>query len=345
MVSQSSSRAPDAFPPPLVSGADLLDIISKRREKGVAFEFPGLPAPTAEEKLDEKKRIQSGKGHDFMWLRQMRVQEGDLWRYAILLFEYVDQSRRGFAVVDTEELTGREISGDENERGGVSSHVVVRLPIKQYDDASYRCAIETAPHITRSEIEKFLSRQLRRQATAGEWSYNITVQGKKKPEEKVYRYNPKLLLYADIGQKIDFTISGGRELAQMIFTKYHEKRSIGKATSITTPQDIVADVELKVSAKQGPDDPKERYAWLSGVRAHFETNGYKSRMVYRNIGGGTLSGSVHRALAGATDLVMCQKELISFDAEPKDWYGRINTKVTDQLIELLDKDSLWERSQ
>jgi len=130
----------------------------------------------------------------------------------------------------------------------------------------------------------------------------------------------------------------------MIFVKHSEKRSIGKATS-ATHQDIVADVELKISAKQGPDDPKARYAWLASVRAHFENSGYRSRMLYRNLSGSVVSGSVHQALAGATDLVMCQKELMSFDEKPKDLYPKIDTDVTDQLIEFLDKDALWERSQ
>ena len=54
--------------------------------------------------------------------------------------------------------------------------------------------------------------------------------GKKKGETraKEYRYNPRLELFADIGRRIDFALSGGRELAHMTFTKRAEKTSIGR---------------------------------------------------------------------------------------------------------------------
>lgn len=51
--------------------------------------------------------------------------------------------------------------------------------------------------------------------------------------EKEYRYTPRLELFADIGRKIDFALSGGRELAHMTFTKRSEKQSIAKPTSVT----------------------------------------------------------------------------------------------------------------
>jgi hypothetical protein len=162
--------------------------------------------------------------------------------------------------------------------------------------------------------------------------------------EKEYRYNPRLELFADIGRKINFVLSGGRELAHMTFTKRSEKQSIGKPTSVAH-KDIYADVELKVSAKQGPEDKKERMTWLAEVRNYYETHGYESRMYYRNIGGGILSGQIHQALAGATDLVMCQKELISLKKEPKEWYPRISAEISEQMISLLNTDGLWERSK
>jgi hypothetical protein len=171
------------------------------------------------------------------------------------LFEFVDASKRSFSVVDMGKLTGREISGESEERGSLSAHVVVRLPIKQYDDGSYRCAIEVTPHITRSAIEQFLCRQLRRQASADELTFTAEVSDKKGGViEKRYRYNPRLELFADIGRKLDFALSGGRELTHMTFTKRSEKKSIGKPTAVDH-RDIVADVEFKVAAKQGPRRP------------------------------------------------------------------------------------------
>ena len=68
-------------------------------------------------------------------------------------------------------------------------------------------------------------------------------------------------------------------------------------------------------------------------------------MSYRNIGGGILSGQVHQALAGATDLVMCQKELISLTTSPKDWYKGIDEDVVTQMIGFTNADQLWERSK
>jgi hypothetical protein len=68
-------------------------------------------------------------------------------------------------------------------------------------------------------------------------------------------------------------------------------------------------------------------------------------MTYRNLGGSILSGAVHQALAGATDLVMCQKELILLSEDPKDWYAGIDSKVAGQMMDLTNEDALWERSR
>jgi len=108
---------------------------------------------------------------------------------------------------------------------------------------------------------------------------------------------------------------------------------------------LYADVELKVSAKQGPDDPKERMQWLATIRSYYESRGYESRMYYRHIGGGILSGPVHHALAGATDLIMCQKELISLNRKPKEWYPKIRNEIKEQMIGLLNTEDLWERTK
>ena len=59
----------------------------------------------------------------------------------------------------------------------------------------------------------------------------------------------------------------------MTFTKRSEKQSIGKPTSLEH-KDVYADVELRVSAKQGPDDPIERVSWLQTVRSYYEKIGY-----------------------------------------------------------------------
>jgi hypothetical protein len=345
IVSFSTSHAPEEHKPPMVPAAEALAIIEKRHQKNWAIEFFGLQETAKDVEKGEDDRIKRGKGYDFLWLRDIRFQDKAPWRYAILLFEFIDQSKRSFSVVDTLKLTGREISGNDAERGSRSAHVVVRVPVKQYDDGSYRCVIEVAHSITRSDIENFLCRQLRRQSSAEQSTYTVRSADKKgRPFDKEYRFTPRLELFADIGRKLDFAASGGRELAYMTFTKRSERRSIGKKTEVKH-EDVIADVQYKVSAKQGPDDPKERVGWLSSVRTHFESNGYESHMYYRNLGGGILSGQVHQALAGAADLVMCQKELISLTKSPKDWYGKIDGDVVEQMIAFTNADQLWERSK
>ncbi len=142
LVSQSSTRAPEEHKPPTIPGDELFGVIEKRRKEGWAIEFLGLPETEIEAEKGETARIASGKGYDFLFLRQITTEERPPWNFVTMLLEYVDASKSSFSVVHTENLTGREISGAEEERGSRSAHVVVRLPIKQYDDGAYRCAIE-----------------------------------------------------------------------------------------------------------------------------------------------------------------------------------------------------------
>ena len=346
LVSYSTCRASEEHKAPMMTANEALTILQKRHEKEWTIEFLGMhEGPGSLPKDDE--RIKAGKKDkfDFVLLREIKFEDKAEWRFAVMLFEFIDQTKKSFSVVNTQNLKGREISGDAPERGSRSAHVVVRIPVKQYDDRSYRCVIEVSHAITRGDIEHFLCRQLRRQSAADELSFHVrSVDAKGKATEKNYRYTPRLELFADIGRKLDFALSGGRELSHMTFTKRSERRSIGKATEVKH-DDVIADVEYRVSAKQGPDDPKERIGWLTKIRSFFESDGYEARMYYRNLAGGILSGQVHQALAGATDLVMCQKELISLHNAPKDWYGKIDPDIASQMIALADADELWERSK
>lgn len=344
LVSRATSRAPDDCKPPMTTANEALAVISARMAKKWAIEFPTVPDRDRDEGETEDQRIARCKGNNFIWLRQMQYIRKPPWEFCVLLFEYVDASKASFSVVDIDQLTGREISGRDNERGSVSAHVVIRLPIKQYDDGSYRCGIEAARNIPRLEIERFLCRQLRRWSSSEGLVFSVNLIDKKgRSNEKNYRYNPRLELFSDIGRRLDFVSGGGRELTHMTFTKRSTKQALGKKTSIDH-QDIIADVELKISAKQGPSDTKKRTAWLVGVRKHFELQGYETRMYYRHISGGMMSGEVHQALAGATDLVMCQKELISV-AHAREWYSKISDDVAERIISLLNTDELWERSK
>jgi hypothetical protein len=162
---------------------------------------------------------------------------------------------------------------------------------------------------------------------------------------KTYRYNPRLELHADVGRSLSFATTGGKELAQMTFSKRSAKQSIGGKDHVKQ-QELIADVELRVNAKQGPEDPKERMAWLTNIRSFYEGNGYQTKLTYRHLAtGGVLSGSVHKALAGASDLVMCPKELMSLKHGLRDWYAKIDGEIEEQMATFLDKDQLWERGK
>jgi hypothetical protein len=130
----------------------------------------------------------------------------------------------------------------------------------------------------------------------------------------------------------------------MIFTKRSEKQSLGKATEVVH-KDVYADVEMKVSAKQGPDDPAKQSAWVEYLKEQFKLRGFESRVYYRSAEGGVFSGEISQAMAGATDLIMCQKEVILLDRQPKRWSANINSEIAEKMQALLDNDDLWERGQ
>jgi hypothetical protein len=248
LVSRSVSRAPEAFKPPIVEGFELFTILGERSAAGAAIEFFGATETEKDADETDDERIARCAGHNFIWLRQIEIVTKGAYKYATLLLEFVDQSKKSFSVVDTSSLKGRDITGAKNERGGVSCHVVVRLPIKQHDDGDYRCSIEVAHSINRGMIEAFLCRQLRRWAHANELTFEEHMPDKKgKMSVKEYRYNPRLELFADVGRSLSFATAGGRELSHMTFTKRSTRQSIGGKDHVLH-QELIADVELKVSA-------------------------------------------------------------------------------------------------
>jgi hypothetical protein len=346
LASRSVSRAPGAFPPPLIEGHEAFLMLSERQQGGGAIEFFGADEAGRDAEESDADRIKRGAGHNFIWLRQITIVDRGAHRYVTMLLEFVDQNKTSFSVVDTSNLKGRDITGGRNERGGVSCHVLVRLPIKQHDDGVYRCAIESAHHINRGMIEAFICRQLRRWAQTNEITYEVHTPDKKgRMNAKGYRYTPRLELHADVGRSLSFATSGGKELAQMTFSKRSTKQSIGGKDHVKH-QELIADVELRVSAKQGPDDAKERMAWLTNIRSFYEGQGYQTKMTYRHLAsGGVFSGKVHKALAGAADLVMCPKELMSLKHGLRDWYAEIDDEIEEQMATFLDKDQLWERGK
>jgi hypothetical protein len=196
-------------------------------------------------------------------------------------------------------------------------------------------------------IENFICRQLRRWARSEELSYDVSAPDKKKAGQintKAYKYTPRLELSADVGRALSFATAGGRELAQMTFSKRSAKQSIGGKDHVLD-EEIIADVVLKYNAKRGPKDPAERVKWFTRLRSLYEQEGYKTNVMYRQLNGAMVTGKIHQALAGATDLVMCQKELMSLKHDYRDWYSNIDDEVADQMATFLGKDELWRRGK
>jgi hypothetical protein len=336
LVSTTVSRAPEEHKSPIHGGWELLHLIDKRRAKKWAIEYIN-----SLDDDDEDARAKKGQGHNFLRLRHCRFEEIHGFRYAILLFEFVDQGVTSFPVVHTSTFTGREIAGDDEERGATAAHVVIRMPGAQgYDDGNYRCAFEAVPPITRRDIETFLSRQIRR---ADDWTFSVDIPGKRKTLTKVYSYHPKFNLFGDIGRRLS-GIGDGRILNYMLFTKRSEKQAVGKATAVLH-KDVYADVDLRISAKQGPQDPEEQRGWVEALRQTYKERGFESRLYYRHVNGGTLSGEVHQAVDGAADIMMCPKEIISLNKKPKRWTATINSEIAERMMALLDNDELWERDK
>jgi hypothetical protein len=121
-----------------------------------------------------------------------------------------------------------------------------------------------------------------------------------KSSKRSYQYRPTLELHAEVGRKL--SLGTGGELTHMLFTKKADRQSIGVETDVDH-EDILADVEIRVSARQGPQDPEEKKHWFERIRGFYRGLGYESRVFYRHAKGRTLSGQVHAAEADAADLL------------------------------------------
>lgn len=347
MLSYSTSRAPGDAPP--IGAAESIKLLDARRKKGWAIEFPGLDDKKwhrgkdeeRDEEEQEKARMKAGEGLDAVRIRAVRFEEAEDYTYATVLVEALDSTARSFAVVNIENFEGREIAADPKERGSAAAHIVVRIPNENaHDLGKYRCAIETVHPITRTEIEHLFNRQLRRYAEANEITFPMTVHKGKKPESKNYRFTPRLELSADVGRKLSF--SSDKTLSHMVFTKRAEKQSIGKGT-IVTHQEIIAEVEHKVRASQGPAEPGAQKTWSEQWADWYRGQGFEVRFYFRHANGRVEGGSLHKAIAGATDLLMCPRAQIVLKKAPKKWVSSINTEIATALKELLDTDGLWVR--
>ncbi|MCA0317487.1 MAG: hypothetical protein LCH88_05385 [Proteobacteria bacterium] len=342
-VSKSVTRAPQEHSPPIHGAEELLSYIDHRRKLGHAVEFHG-----ATDDPDDGRRIAGGKKFDFIRLRDLRITSANGRRYADLLVEYVNQAERSFPVVNLDTYEGREVEADRDERGAAAAHVIVRLPqANEYEDGQYRCAIEAVHSVTRSDIAMLLSRQLLRVARDREFNFSVEIppKGKARGREKAYRYHPKIDLLADVGRALDAATSPKRTLSHMVFVNRSERQELAGATSVID-REYTASVEVKVSAKEAPADEGERSGWWTKLRQTWENRGYETRVYYRSVGGGMLSGEVqHRDIEGAADLVLCPRELVDIPGEAKRWRATFCEQTLGKLRELVDRDELWSRTK
>lgn len=338
LVSRSTSRSPQEHKPPVHSGQELFEILAKRVQDNNCIEF--FDAENDDD--DDLARIAGNLGKNFIRISRMSKVENDNWTYVTFLLDFIDNSVKSFPVVDIVKYEGRDLSGGENERGSFSAHMVVRLPKNgNYDDGSYRCAMESISNVTRRNVEYLLSRQLRRYAKMFDWRFSIVISGaSKKDKVKEYQYHSRLELFADIGRSL-FGSKDQKQLSHIVFTNRSEKQAIAQATAVTH-EDIYASVEVKISAKQGPENPQRKLEWVNTLKDFYQKRGYETKMYFRHLKGDKVSGVVHPSLASAADLLMCPRESIFTKSEPRKWVSEISTEIRDQMKELLDRDELWQ---
>lgn len=337
LLSRSTTRVRNQIAP-AERGIDLLKVLEARRTKKWAVEYFG-----ADEEDDEEKRIEAGKGHDYIRLCHLRFEETKDYDYVTGLVEFMDASISKFAVVDYETFKGHEISGEKSsERGATAAHIVVRLPKDHlHDSGEYRCAVEAVHGITRSDIEVLFCRQLRRDADYLGLTFTAEVRKGLKVEKRDYRYTPRLELVADVGRSLA-TISGSGDLYGMIFTKRRDKQSTAGPVA-AAHEDFVADVRIYVGANQGPPNPQDRLNWAERIQNDFSLRGFDTKILFRHANGGVVSGDVHKSVNAAADLLMCQREHISLEKQPKSWVSTIQSEIADKMRAIVDEDALWER--
>lgn len=342
LVSRSKARTSDRDQAPTLPGFDLLRVLQNRFADKTAIEFIG-----SDNDKDDSVRIKLGKGHDFIRIKDIKFTKTTSHRYVYILFEYGDQRIKTLPLVHTESFAGREMEGEIEEVGASCTHVAIRLPSEtDYDVGRYRCAIEYVNGgVSRKLIETFFRRQLRRYADVEDLTFDIFKPNKKgKPTKFEYKFHPSLELMADVGRKLGAFAGSKKILTQILFTKRSERRSAGKPTDVVM-SDYTADVEVKISALQGPEDQAEKRSWVSRIRAEYEAQGYLTHLSYRYAGGTTLKGKASAEVAGAADLLMCPKEIIYLDESPKRWREAFCPAILTRLRELVDRDNLWERAQ
>lgn len=340
VLADAKTRAKSEHKAPLHSAEDMFRMLETRLQQGVAIEI--FDSDRADDE-DEAVRIAGSANHDFIRLKKLQFLQKNDRQYVVMLVEAVDHTIKSMPVIHVINMNGRDLTGDENERGSSSAHVILRMPsLGQYDDGKYRCVIESVAGISRKRIELLFNRQLRRFAKATDMTFDVEMPGKRKAIlRKTYKYSPALQLAASVGRD---AFGKGQELSTMVFTRRSEKQKIASQTAIIQ-EEVLADVELRISATQGPADPGEKRNWLNALRNHYEKLGYTTKLYFRHIGSGQkFGGAVHKSLETAADIMLCSREEIATRHPPSKWVDDIQPDVRDAMIAILDRDELWKQN-
>lgn len=178
LMCKSASRAPQEHKIPVPSGKELLQTIKALHDREVCVEFFDHAAEPDD--FNHQARISENKGKNFIRVTAIDFQsDGAGASYCTLLLHFVDNTVRSFPVVDIAKFSGRELAGEDDERGAFAGYMMVRLPAAdEYDDGTYRCVVESVTNITRQSVEYLLSRQLRRQAREEDLRHPVTLSGR-----------------------------------------------------------------------------------------------------------------------------------------------------------------------
>lgn len=341
LLTQSITQAPEDTTPPTHGIEELFSYIKSRSKSGVAIEFFGDFPDDLE---SDKDRIEYGKSkkYDFIRIKDANIEEVNGRRYIVMLIHHIDQKNRSFPVVNLDTYEGREITAEENERGVTSAHVVISLPSEgDVDDAKYRCAIEYTSGITRRGIEFLLNRQLRRSI---DWEFSVEQTGKRGPiKSKIYKYRPKIRLASDIYRNLLV----GDQLAlfsSAVFTKRSTRDNTAKEIELMQ-EDIVADIEVRISGSQAPADPAAKKAWLNKLISWYQDRGYRSKLYYRHMNGRKYKGTQSTEIDGAADRLLCNTTMYSLTTERSKWDNIIQGQAVQEIVNILRRDELWQKAK
>lgn len=333
LISSSVTRGRDETHLPIHAADELLRIIMSKRGKPASKVYVSA--------WNEDDAARAGNS-DYIFLRDACTIEEEQWTDAVLLLEYVKADWRRFPVVDTTNHLGRELEGNETERGAKCAYVVVRMPRGGPDNAVYKCVLDYVSDLSRRRIEHYLCRLLRDHAREHDFKFPVSQREGKKGKPRLVQYYPKVELGADFGRKVGGSLFDS--LSLLVFTKRRERQAIGRRTAVRQ-NEFMADFEVKVSAKEAPTDPEERKGWIEDVRQWFKERGYgPPRLYYRHVRGRELGGRVHEAVDGMADLLMCRREHIVVDAPYKMWEPAISLQVAHAMRELFAREELWEKA-